>query len=97
MQPVEFLVSLLVATGCGTIGEAVAGASPVKSLFSLVLGFTGALLGDWLSAQISLPNVLSIAVGSCHYPIVWAFLGSAFLVASFSLFQRLIAKSTPEN
>ena len=89
MHPLEFLVSLLVAGGCGTIGEAVAGASPAKSLFSFVLGLTGALLGDWLSVQISLPDVLSIALGSYHYPIVWAVLGSALLVASFSLFQRL--------
>ncbi len=84
----SFLILLLVAGICGSVGQAIAGFSRGGCLVSIALGFIGALLGRWLAGAIGLPELFAVNIGGRPFPIVWSILGSAFFVALISLITR---------
>ena len=76
-----FLVLLVVAAFCGSIGAALAGHSGRGCLTSIVLGFIGALIGTWLSKILGIGDFLYYH----SIPIFWSIVGSAVFVAVVSL------------
>ena len=88
MNLIEFLVLLVVAGVCGTIGQAMAGVSRGGCLVAIACGFIGALLGVWIARQMSLPVLFTVNVGGAAFPIVWSILGSALFVAVLSFFTK---------
>ena len=57
MTLTQFLILLLVAGICGSIGQAIAGYSRGGCLVSIALGFIGALLGTYLAHALGLPEL----------------------------------------
>jgi uncharacterized membrane protein YeaQ/YmgE (transglycosylase-associated protein family) len=88
MSLLHFLVLLLVAGVCGSIGRAIAGYSHGGCLVSIAVGFIGALLGTWIAQKLALPELLTIAIGGQSFPIVWSIIGAALFVAAISLVTR---------
>lgn len=88
MTLVQFLVLLLVAGICGSIGQAIAGYSRGGCLVAIALGFIGALLGSYLARALGLPELFRINVAGESFPIVWSIIGSALFVAVISLITR---------
>jgi uncharacterized membrane protein YeaQ/YmgE (transglycosylase-associated protein family) len=88
MSITAFLLLLLVAAICGSIGQALVGYSVGGCLISAVVGFIGALFGSWLAGQFGLPEPLPIQIGSETFPILWSIIGSALLVAVLAMFNR---------
>ena len=88
MDLVSFLILLLVAGICGSIGQAIAGYSAGGCLVSIALGFIGALLGMYLAHAIGLPELFAINIGGKPFPIIWSIIGSALFVAIISLITR---------
>ncbi len=88
MTLIDFLLLLLVAAICGAIAQALVGISVGGCLVSAVVGFVGALIGMWLARQLSLPEVLSVRIGSTTFPIIWSIIGSALLLLIISLLTR---------
>ncbi len=88
MSIVGFLVLLLVAAVCGTVGQALAGYSRGGCLVAIVLGFLGAYLGMWLAQQLGLPEFLAVNIEGQPFPIVWSVIGAALLSLFFSLLSR---------
>ncbi len=84
----SFVVLLLIAGVCGTIGRALARYSNVGCFGSIALGFIGALLGTWISHRLRLPELLTIQVGHERFPIVWSIVGSALFVAVLGFLTR---------
>jgi uncharacterized membrane protein YeaQ/YmgE (transglycosylase-associated protein family) len=81
----EFLTLLLVAGICGSIAQAIAGASRGGCLVSIALGFIGALVGTWLARALKLPELFTIEIGNQAYPIVWSIIGASLFVAVLAL------------
>ncbi len=81
----EFLILLLIAGVCGSIGQALGGFSRGGCLVSIALGFIGALLGMWLAGLLGLPELFAIQVGGKSFPIIWSIIGSALFVAVLGL------------
>lgn len=77
----EFLLLLLIAGICGSIGQAIAGYSRGGCLVSIAVGFIGALLGSWISAQLALPELFNIQIGGSTFPVIWSIIGSVLFVA----------------
>jgi uncharacterized membrane protein YeaQ/YmgE (transglycosylase-associated protein family) len=73
----SFLVLLVIAGVCGTIGRVLARYSNIGCIGSIALGFIGALLGTWISHHLHLPELLTIQVGHERFPIVWSIVASA--------------------
>jgi uncharacterized membrane protein YeaQ/YmgE (transglycosylase-associated protein family) len=88
MTLTSFVVLLVIAGICGTIGRAIARYSNVGCLGSIALGFIGALLGSWLARQLHLPELLRIRVGGESFPVIWSIIGSALFVAVLGFFTR---------
>ncbi len=88
MNLAEFLILLLVAGVCGSLGQSIAGSTRGGCLASIAVGFIGALLGMWIARQLSLPEFFAVQIGGSAFPIVWSVLGSALFVAVIAMFSR---------
>ena len=88
MSLISFLLLLLVAGICGSIGQALAGFSRGGCLTSIALGFIGALLGMWIAGALGLREVFAINIGGESFPIIWSIIGSALFVAVLGLITR---------
>jgi len=85
---IDFLILLLIAGVCGSIGRAIAGYSHGGCLVSVALGFIGALIGMWVAQHMGLPELFVINIGGHGFPIIWSILGSALFVAVISFISR---------
>jgi uncharacterized membrane protein YeaQ/YmgE (transglycosylase-associated protein family) len=88
MTPLDFLLLIVIAGVCGSIGQAIGGFSRGGCLVSIALGFIGALLGAWLSGKLGLPEIFVIQLGGKSFPIIWSIIGSALFVAVLGLLSR---------
>ncbi|MEX2602263.1 MAG: GlsB/YeaQ/YmgE family stress response membrane protein [Balneolaceae bacterium] len=84
----EFLLLLLIAGICGSIGQSIAGYSRGGCIVSIVVGFIGALLGSWISRQLALPELFNIQIGGSGFPVIWSIIGSVIFVVIVGLFTR---------
>lgn len=85
MSIIEFLLLLLIAGICGSIGQAIAGYSRGGCIVSIVVGFIGALLGSWISVQLNMPELFNIDIGGSEFPVIWSIIGSVIFVAIVGL------------
>ena len=88
MTLLEFLILLLVAGICGSVGQSIAGSSRGGCLAAIAVGFIGALFGPWIAGQLGLPELFTISLGGTAFPILWSIIGSALFVAIISLISR---------
>jgi uncharacterized membrane protein YeaQ/YmgE (transglycosylase-associated protein family) len=88
MTLTSFLILLLIAGICGSIGRAIVGYSHGGCLVSIALGFIGAIVGVWIADALHLPELFSVSIGGQHFPIVWSIIGSALFVAVINLVSR---------
>ena len=89
MTLIGFLVLLLIAAICGSIGQSLAGYDLGGCLVSIVVGFIGAYLGLWIAGKFGLPQIYTISIEGKPFPVVWAVIGSAL----FTLIVALIRKA----
>jgi uncharacterized membrane protein YeaQ/YmgE (transglycosylase-associated protein family) len=85
MTLIDFLVLLIVAGLCGSIGQAISGYSRGGCIVSIAIGFVGALIGTWLARELDLPEIFVLELGTTRFPIVWAIIGSTLFVAVIGL------------
>jgi uncharacterized membrane protein YeaQ/YmgE (transglycosylase-associated protein family) len=88
MTLIDFLLLLVVAGICGSLGQALTGYSHGGCLVSIAVGFVGALLGTWLARQLGLPPMFMVNIGGTTFPIIWSIIGGALFVALISLISR---------
>ena len=85
-----FLILLLIAAICGSLGQALSGYSLGGCLISIIVGFIGAYIGLWLAAEMNLPKFWEVNVQGKPFPVVWAVIGSALLSLVIGLIRRTI-------
>jgi uncharacterized membrane protein YeaQ/YmgE (transglycosylase-associated protein family) len=78
---IRFLLLLLIAFICGSLGASLAGSSKKGCFVSIVLGFIGAMIGGWLSDKLDTGDLLYIR----GIPVFWSIIGSALFVAVINL------------
>ena len=88
MTLIGFLVLLLIAAICGSIGQALAGYDLGGCLVSIVVGFIGAYIGLWLAGKFNLPEIFTITIEGKPFPVVWAVIGSAIFTLIVALLRR---------
>ncbi|HKP73578.1 MAG TPA: hypothetical protein VJT82_11610, partial [Pyrinomonadaceae bacterium] len=72
MTLIDFLILLLIAGLCGSLGQAIAGYSRGGCLVSIALGFIGAIIGVWVARNLGLPELFSVRIGGNNFPIIWS-------------------------
>ncbi|MDX1592564.1 MAG: GlsB/YeaQ/YmgE family stress response membrane protein [Balneolaceae bacterium] len=88
MTFLEFLLLLFIAGICGSIGQSIAGFSRGGCVVSIVVGFIGALLGSWISAELGWPELFSVEVGGRTFPVIWSIIGSVIFTVTVGLLTR---------
>jgi uncharacterized membrane protein YeaQ/YmgE (transglycosylase-associated protein family) len=88
MTLLDFIILVVVATICGSVGQALAGYSYGGCLVSAVVGFIGAYIGAWLARQFGLPELLSLSIGGEAFPVIWSIIGSAVFSLALGLITR---------
>ena len=88
MSVINLLLLLLIAAVCGSIGQTLAGYSIGGCLTSIVVGFIGAFIGNWLAGALGLPEPLRVRLAGETFPVLWSIIGSALLVAVLALISR---------
>jgi uncharacterized membrane protein YeaQ/YmgE (transglycosylase-associated protein family) len=88
MTLIGFLVLLLIAAICGSVGQSLAGYSLGGCLVSIVVGFIGAYLGVWIADRMNLPRIFEINIDGKPFPVIWAVIGSAIFTFIIALFRR---------
>ena len=76
-----FLILLIVASVCGSVGAGIAGVNHKGCLTNIILGFIGAFIGSWLSRELGIRDILYFH----NIPIIWTIVGSALFVAVISM------------
>lgn len=84
----DFLLLLLIAGICGSIGQSIAGYSGKGCVVSIVIGFIGALLGSWLSDKLNLPELFNITIGGSPFPVIWSIIGSVIFVVIVGILTK---------
>lgn len=88
MSFLGFILLLLIAAVCGSLGQAIAGFSRGGCIAAAVVGVIGAYLGVWLARQFGLPEIFPVTIDGETFPVVWSIIGSAIFSAVLSLFTR---------
>ena len=88
MTLTEFLILLVIAAICGSIGQALAGYDLGGCLVTIVVGFIGAYIGMWMAGKFGLPELLVIKIGGKAFPIIWSIVGSAVLTFIVVLIRK---------
>jgi uncharacterized membrane protein YeaQ/YmgE (transglycosylase-associated protein family) len=84
----SLIILLIVSFLVGWIGQTIAGYSHRGCLTSTALGFIGAVIGSWAVKQFKLPPIWELKVGNTNFPVVWAIIGAALVVAILGLLTR---------
>jgi uncharacterized membrane protein YeaQ/YmgE (transglycosylase-associated protein family) len=95
MTILDFILLLIVAAICGSVGMAITGYSRGGCLGSIALGFIGALVGMWLARATHLPEFFMLEIGDVQFPIIWSIIGAALFVGVLSLLTRAFASRAP--
>jgi len=88
MTVTGFLLFILVGAICGAIAEFLVGWSPGGFIAATVVGFIGALIGDWFAPRLHLPSLLTVRIEGHSVEILWAVLGAMLLLIVMSIFRR---------
>jgi len=84
----SLIILLIVGALVGIIAQRLVGSLRGGLLTSIALGFIGALIGSWAVKQFGLPEIYVLKIGHTSFPIVWAIIGAAVLVAFLGLLSR---------
>jgi uncharacterized membrane protein YeaQ/YmgE (transglycosylase-associated protein family) len=88
MSLTGLIILLVIAALAGSLGQALAGYSLGGCLMSIVVGFIGAFLGQWVAKTVGLPEPLPISIQGETFPLMWAVIGSALFCAVLGLLSR---------
>jgi uncharacterized membrane protein YeaQ/YmgE (transglycosylase-associated protein family) len=88
MTVLGFFLLVIIATICGSLGQAIAGYSRGGCVVAAVVGFIGAYLGLWLGRQLGLPEAFPVTIDGETFPILWSIIGSALFSALLGLLTR---------
>ncbi len=85
MGIIEFIVLLIIAAICGSVGMALTGFNNKGCLVSTAVGFIGAIIGTWIARRLGLPELFNIQLGNAQFPIIWSIIGAVVFSLPLSL------------
>jgi uncharacterized membrane protein YeaQ/YmgE (transglycosylase-associated protein family) len=82
------MLLLLVAIPCGLLGHLTSAYARKGWILYITVAFAGALLGVWVARSGNVPTVYLVRMKTYTFPIIWALIGSVFMVAGLGLFIK---------
>jgi uncharacterized membrane protein YeaQ/YmgE (transglycosylase-associated protein family) len=87
MTLLELIVLLLIAGITGSVAQTLVGISRGGCFISILVGFIGAVLGNWLSGYLNLPEVYVVTIGDIQFPLFWSLMGAVLFTGFIALFS----------
>ena len=84
----EFVILLIIAAVCGSIGQSLVRYSVGGFMVSIGVGLLGAYIGQWIAREFGLPTLFAVNIGGNSFPIVWSIIGSAIFAIIVSLINK---------
>ena len=81
MPLLGLLVYLVVAGIVGSVAQFLFGFGRGGFVVAVIIGLLGALLGDWLAAELGARALLPVEVAGETINLVWALIGSMIVLA----------------
>lgn len=88
MGLLQILLLLVIAGICGFAASQLMGARRLNVVVMIVLGFIGAVVGQWIAGFFGLPLLLPLDLGGRMFPLVWAVIGSLVVVGVVAAVQQ---------
>ena len=88
MDLIDLALIGVVGVVCGALGQLTSGYSRGGWIVYIFLGVTGAALGTYLARYLNAPDIFNLKIGLTNFPIIWALIGSVFLVAFINFLVR---------
>ncbi len=88
MSWVDLLLMSGVALVCATLAQVSSRYARGGLIVNVIVGFSGALLGVYLSREYEFTELVNIKFGKTDFPVIWAVLGSVLFLAAVSLLIR---------
>jgi uncharacterized membrane protein YeaQ/YmgE (transglycosylase-associated protein family) len=88
INTLDLMFLLLVAIPCGLLGHFTSTYARKGWILYVGVAFAGALLGLWVGRSGRVPTVYEIKAGTAGFPILWAMIGSVFMVAGLGFFIK---------
>lgn len=85
---IEFIILVVIAGICGSIGQAISGYSRGGCFLAIVIGFIGALIGMGIANYFNLHEPFMIRTGNTEFPVLWSIIGATLFVAFVGLLTR---------
>ena len=85
MGIIEFIILLIIAAICGSVGMALTGFNNKGCLVSTAVGFIGAIIGTLIARRFGLPELFNIHLGNAQFPIIWSIIGAVVFSLPLSL------------
>ncbi len=80
------LIALLVIAGVtGSIAQSLVGISRGGCFISILVGFIGAIVGQWVGNYLNLPTVWIIKIGEMDFPVFWGLIGAVICTGFIAL------------
>ncbi len=86
MNPIDIILSVLVAVVCGTLGELTY--SRAGWIINVSIAFLGALAGMAVARSFNAPTIYNITAQGSEFPIIYSLIGSVLFVAAIGFFIR---------
>jgi uncharacterized membrane protein YeaQ/YmgE (transglycosylase-associated protein family) len=81
----NFIVLVIIAGICGSIAQTISGFSRGGCIVSIIVGFIGALIGEWLKRSFNLPEFFILGIGHERFAVIWSIIGAVIFTAVLNL------------
>ncbi|NWF49988.1 MAG: GlsB/YeaQ/YmgE family stress response membrane protein [Ignavibacteriaceae bacterium] len=90
MSVLQFMILLVIAGIIGAVAKSLTGFSRGGCILSIIIGFIGALIGNWISQSFGWPDFFSFEIEGRTFRIIYAFLGAV-------IFTLILGLLTPKK
>lgn len=90
MSLIQFFILILIAGVTGSIAKALTGFSRGGCIVSVIVGFIGATIGDWIASTFDLPEFFTFSIEGRSFQFIWAIIGAVIFttVLNFLTFKK---------
>jgi uncharacterized membrane protein YeaQ/YmgE (transglycosylase-associated protein family) len=93
MTIMEFIILVIVAGILGAVTQSLFGFKVGGFFISVVLGFIGGWLGNFLAGQLNLPRIVYLGIDRVgEYAVLWSIAGCLIITCGVAWMQRKGAK-----
>lgn len=85
MSLIQFLILILIAGITGSIAKALTGFSRGGCIVSVIVGFIGAAIGDWIASTFNLPEFFTFSIEGRSFQFIWAIIGAVIFTSVLSV------------